>query len=63
MAVTPAMGAETPLWAATAPEIETITGKVLVKRRVAEDAFPDLAAAAELEQACAGLERRREMLP
>jgi NAD(P)-dependent dehydrogenase (short-subunit alcohol dehydrogenase family) len=55
--VTPAKGADTPLWVATAPELEGVTGKCFAKRKPKTDAFRDPAAIMDLESACRELER------
>jgi hypothetical protein len=54
-----AEGADTPLWVATAPELDGVTGKCFAKRKPKDDAFHDPAAIAELERACSDLERER----
>ncbi len=55
--VTPAKGAETPLWVATAPELAGVTGKCFAKRKAKADEFREPAAIADLERACRELER------
>jgi NAD(P)-dependent dehydrogenase (short-subunit alcohol dehydrogenase family) len=56
-AVSPAKGADTPLWVATAPELAGVTGQRFAARKVKPDAFRDPAEIAPLEQACLALER------
>jgi NAD(P)-dependent dehydrogenase (short-subunit alcohol dehydrogenase family) len=51
MAVSPEEGADTPLWVASAPELEGITGKYFEKRKEGDAKFRDQAVAAELERA------------
>jgi NAD(P)-dependent dehydrogenase (short-subunit alcohol dehydrogenase family) len=55
--VTPAKGADTPLWVATAPELDGVTGKCFAKRKAKADQFREPAAIADLERACGELER------
>ena len=57
MAVTPAKGADCPLWAATAPELNGVTGKVFGGRKEKPLRFGDPEPIAELEQICVELER------
>jgi len=57
MAVTPAKGADCPLWAATAPELNGVTGKRLGDRKEKPLLFGDPEAIAELERICVELER------
>ena len=51
-AVSPAAGADTPLWAAVAPELEGVTGKFLGGRKEKESKFREPGPIAELERAC-----------
>jgi hypothetical protein len=51
MAVSPEEGADTPLWPATAPALEGVTGKYFEKRKEGDVKFRDRAVAAELERA------------
>jgi NAD(P)-dependent dehydrogenase (short-subunit alcohol dehydrogenase family) len=51
-AVSPARGAETPLWAAVDPALADVTGKYLVGRKAKEGGFADPAALADLEHRC-----------
>ena len=55
--VSAAKGADTPLWVATAPELEGVTGKCFAKRKAKADQFREAAAIADLERACGELER------
>lgn len=57
MAVTPAKGADGPLWVATAPELSGVTGKRFAGRTEKPVLFGDPGPIAELEQICADLER------
>ncbi len=57
MAVTPAKGADCPLWVATAPELNGVTGKVFAARKEKPLLFGDPEPIAELERICADLER------
>ena len=54
-AVSPAKGAETPLWAATAPELAGVTGRYLDARKEKPSKFRDPEAIRELESRCAAL--------
>ena len=47
-ALTPAQGADTPLWACIAPELENVTGKYFEKRSEKDGKFRDAAPRAEL---------------
>lgn len=51
-AVSPQRGAETPLWVATAPELEGITGRYFDGRKEKDGKFHDPEAIAELERIC-----------
>jgi retinol dehydrogenase-14 len=51
-AVPAAKGADTPLWAATAPELDGVTGKYFEGRQEKTAKFRDPGPVAELEQAC-----------
>jgi NAD(P)-dependent dehydrogenase (short-subunit alcohol dehydrogenase family) len=52
MAVSPAEGADTPLWVATAPELQGVTGKYFSGRKERPDRFRDQELIADLEQQC-----------
>lgn len=52
LAVPAAKGAETPLWAATAPELEGTTARYLSGRRERDSKFRDASAVADLEYRC-----------
>ena len=54
--VTPAKGADTPLWVATAPELAAVSGKCFAKRKAKADQFREPAPIADLERACRELE-------
>jgi NAD(P)-dependent dehydrogenase (short-subunit alcohol dehydrogenase family) len=54
-AVTPAKGADTPLWVATAFELEGVTGGYFDARKKKDGKFDDAAAIAELETICASI--------
>lgn len=51
-AVSPARGADTPLWAAVAPELAGVTGRYFEKRREKDGGFRDSGAIALLERRC-----------
>jgi NAD(P)-dependent dehydrogenase (short-subunit alcohol dehydrogenase family) len=51
-AVSPAKGAETPLWVATAPELEGVTGRSYAARKDQPRKFTDPGPIAELERLC-----------
>jgi NAD(P)-dependent dehydrogenase (short-subunit alcohol dehydrogenase family) len=51
-AVTPEKGADTPIWVATAAELENVRGKYFDARKEKEGKFRDPAAIADLEQKC-----------
>jgi NAD(P)-dependent dehydrogenase (short-subunit alcohol dehydrogenase family) len=51
-AVSPARGADTPLWAAVDPELDGVTGRYLIGRKVKDGGFADPAAVADLERRC-----------
>ena len=51
-ATSPAGGADSPLWAAIAPELEGVTGKFLGGRKEKESKFREPGPIAELEKAC-----------
>ncbi len=51
-ATSPEEGADTPLWAAVAPELETTTGKFLGGRKEKDSKFREPEPIAELEKAC-----------
>lgn len=55
MAVPAAQGADTPLWAASAPELEGVTGKYFEKRKEGDAKFRDPIAGSELERALAAI--------
>jgi NAD(P)-dependent dehydrogenase (short-subunit alcohol dehydrogenase family) len=57
--VTPAKGAETPLWVATAPELEGVTGKYFDGKKEKEGKFREPDPIAELERACDELSATR----
>jgi len=48
-AVSPQKGADTAVWAATAPELAGVTGKLFAKRREKDGKFRDVSAIADLE--------------
>jgi NAD(P)-dependent dehydrogenase (short-subunit alcohol dehydrogenase family) len=50
--VSPATGADTPLWAAVAPELEGVTGKLFAARKTKDGKFRDTAAISDLERRC-----------
>ncbi len=52
MAVSTAEGADTPLWAAVAPELEGVTGRYFEDRKEKDGRFRDQGPIAELEQRC-----------
>lgn len=54
-AVPPDRGAETPLWVATAPELDGMTGRYFDGRREKDGKFRDPAAIADLERRCRAL--------
>jgi retinol dehydrogenase-14 len=54
-AVPPAKGADTPLWAASAPELDGVTGKSFANRKQLPPKFTDPGPIAELERLCDGL--------
>jgi NAD(P)-dependent dehydrogenase (short-subunit alcohol dehydrogenase family) len=51
----PAKGADTPLWAAVAPELRAVSGKYFASRTEKDGGFHDPAAIADLERRCAEL--------
>jgi NAD(P)-dependent dehydrogenase (short-subunit alcohol dehydrogenase family) len=51
-AVSPAKGADTPLWVATAPELAGVTGRYFDKRREHDGKFREPAAIVDLERRC-----------
>jgi NAD(P)-dependent dehydrogenase (short-subunit alcohol dehydrogenase family) len=51
-AVSPAEGADTPVWAAAAPELDTASGKYFEGRKEKDGKFRDAGPIAELEQRC-----------
>lgn len=51
-AVSPAEGADTPLWAAAAPELSGITSKYFEKRKEKDGKFREAAAISDLERRC-----------
>jgi NAD(P)-dependent dehydrogenase (short-subunit alcohol dehydrogenase family) len=55
-AVSPAKGADTPLWVASARELEGVTGKSFAARKEESPKFTDAGPIAELEQLCRDLE-------
>jgi len=55
-AVSPDKGAQTPLWAATAPELAGVSGRYYAGRKEKDGRFRDPGAIADLEQRCAELE-------
>jgi NAD(P)-dependent dehydrogenase (short-subunit alcohol dehydrogenase family) len=57
IAVAPAKGADTPLWAALSPELDRVTGKLIAKRQVSDGKFHNPTAIADLERRCAALEQ------
>lgn len=56
-ASSPAKGADTPLWVATAPELRAVTGKYFSGRTEKDGGFHDQTAIADLERRCAELTR------
>jgi NAD(P)-dependent dehydrogenase (short-subunit alcohol dehydrogenase family) len=56
-AVSPAKGADTPLWAASAPELDGVTGKSFAARKEQPPKFTHPGPIAELERLCGDLER------
>jgi NAD(P)-dependent dehydrogenase (short-subunit alcohol dehydrogenase family) len=56
MAASPAKGADTPLWVATAPELETVSGKHFEGRKEKEARYRDPDLIADLERRCRELE-------
>jgi NAD(P)-dependent dehydrogenase (short-subunit alcohol dehydrogenase family) len=58
MAVSPEQGADTPLWVASAPELEGVTGKYFEKRAERDPKFRDPMVAAELERALSAVAAR-----
>jgi NAD(P)-dependent dehydrogenase (short-subunit alcohol dehydrogenase family) len=52
IAVSPTRGADTPLWAATAPELAGVTGALFAARKTKPPTFPDPAPIADLERRC-----------
>ena len=56
--VSPAKGADTPLWAAVAPELEGVTGKLFAARKTTDGKFQDPAAIGDLERRCGELTAR-----
>lgn len=57
-ASSPAKGADTPLWAATAPELHDVTGAYLTGRSQKDGGFHDVDAIADLQRRCEGLTAR-----
>jgi NAD(P)-dependent dehydrogenase (short-subunit alcohol dehydrogenase family) len=55
-AVSPVKGADSPLWAATAPELEAVTGRYISGRRVRDGKFREPEAIADLERRCREME-------
>ena len=55
MGVTAAKGADTPLWAAVAPELEGATGKYFDARKEKDGKFREPGPIAELEKLCEGM--------
>ena len=55
MAVSPAKGADTPLWVASAPELGGVTGRYFEKRREGDPRFRDPVVASELERALSAI--------
>lgn len=55
-AVSAAKGADTPLWVATAPELDGVTGKLFAKRKEKDGKFREPDAIAKLERACEAIE-------
>lgn len=51
-ATSPTKGADTPLWAASDPELVRVTGKYLAGREVKDGGFDDQAAIDDLERTC-----------
>jgi NAD(P)-dependent dehydrogenase (short-subunit alcohol dehydrogenase family) len=51
----PARGADTPLWVAVAPELESTTGGYFINRKPKDSGFHDAAAQADLAGRCADL--------
>jgi NAD(P)-dependent dehydrogenase (short-subunit alcohol dehydrogenase family) len=56
-AVSPAKGADTPLWVATAPELDAVTGRSFVARKEVPAKFTEPGPIAELERLCQELEQ------
>jgi len=56
-AVSAAKGADTPLWAASAPELDGVTGRSFAGRKERPPKFTDPGPIADLERRCADLER------
>jgi NAD(P)-dependent dehydrogenase (short-subunit alcohol dehydrogenase family) len=56
MAVSPAKGADTPVWVATAPELEGVSGKHFEGRKEKEARYRDPDLIADLERRCRDLE-------
>ena len=56
-AVSPEKGADTPLWAASAPELDGVTGRSFSGRKEQAPKFTDPGPIAELENLCGDLER------
>jgi NAD(P)-dependent dehydrogenase (short-subunit alcohol dehydrogenase family) len=54
-AVSPAKGADTPLWVASAPELDGVTGKSFANRKQVPSKFTDPGPIADLERLCDGL--------
>jgi len=59
MAVSPAEGADTPLWAAASREVEGQTAKYFDKRTEKDGKFRDAAALAELDKLCEAMAREK----
>jgi len=57
-AVSPAAGADTPLWVASAPEFDSITGKFFDGHKEKEGKFHEADAIADLEKQCAAMAQR-----
>ncbi|HEY7223456.1 MAG TPA: SDR family NAD(P)-dependent oxidoreductase [Micromonosporaceae bacterium] len=56
-AVSPEKGADTPLWAASAAELDGVTGQAFTARKARPPKFTEPGPIAELERFCGGLER------
>jgi NAD(P)-dependent dehydrogenase (short-subunit alcohol dehydrogenase family) len=54
-AVSPAKGADTPVWVASAPELDGVSGKVFAARKEKPPKFTDPGPIAELERLCDNL--------